>query len=283
MTGPAHRDFEPFELGENMEEDLGLFEAATHAVRFDVGPLTIRHVLAATARGAAVAAVADGLAARLSATRADAATDAADAILAAAARFGDAVVVASAALPEATIAALVAPRSDTAAVPVVLVPDAPAGGVAALDVLVLPLFADAAPTRRACVWACGLAAAAAPRGVVHAVELASPATRRAARRLRPGPSAAGHGPGEAAVGRVVAGGLGSIVAGLQRHATRHGTTVDVTFRGGRPVADVLAVVRGLGRLATVVLGRDDAATGQPLATDLAVDLVRSRAAVLIVV
>lgn len=282
MTGPAHRDFEPFELGENMEEDLGLFEAATHALRFDVGPLTIRHVLAVTAGGAPVAAVADGLAARLSATRTDAA-EAADALLAAAARLGDAVVVASAALPEATIAALVAPRTDTAAVPVVLVPDAPAGGAAALDVLVLPLFADAAPARRACVWACGLAAAAAPRGFVHAVELASPTTRRAARRLRPGPARAVDGPGEAAVGRVVTGGLGGIVAGLQRHATRHGTTVDVTFRGGRPVADVLEVVRGLGRPATVVLGRDDAATGQPLATDLAVDLVRARAAVILVV
>jgi len=280
MTQPMHRDFEPFELGDNMEEDLGLFEAATHARRFDVAPLVVRHVLAVSGGAApGVMPAARGLATRLSATLVeDTTADSADAMLAAAARLGAAVVVASAALPESVVAGLVAPQPADPAVPIVLVPEAPSFAAAALDTLVLPLFTDAPATRRACEWACGLAAAAGPQGVIHALELASTDTRRAARRSRRGAAA----PGDATVGRTVAGGLGSIIAGLQRDATRHGFAVEVTFRGGRPGAELLAVVRGLGRPATAVLGRDDAPAVQSPAAQLALDLVRSRAAVTLV-
>jgi len=282
MTAGWHRDYEPFELAENMEEDLGLFEAATHARRFDVVPPVVHTVLAAAAAGQAAAAFAEGLALRLRATVVeDLAAGTAAAVKAAAGRVtAGVVVVPAAAGPELLGELLAGVDGGGPAVAIVAGEPEPA----TLDAVLVPLFSDEPAARRSVSWASTLAAAAGPNGLVHAVELSTPATRREARELAGG-RAGGEEVHEAIVGRAVAGHLGGLVAALQRQGLAGGYLVEVGFRPGWPRREILAALASLARPATVILGRDGlpAVRSQGLASRLALELVAAGAGAVLVV
>jgi hypothetical protein len=283
MTAGWHRDYEPFELAENMEEDLGLFEAATQARKFAIQPPEVHTVLAAGAAGRTVAAFAAGLAGRLGATVVeDRAAGTAAAVKAAAARVtAGAIVVPAAAAPD-LLGELLAGVDDGAGPTVAIVAGEPA--LTTLDAVLLPLFSDEPAARRSVSWACTLAAAAGTAGLVHAVELSTPATRQEARALAGG-RAGGEEVQEATVGRAVAGHLGGLVAALQRHGLAGGYTVEVGFRAGWPRREILAALDALARPATVILGRDGlpAVRSQGLASRLALELVAAGAGAVLVV
>jgi hypothetical protein len=281
MKPAWHRDYEPFELAENMEEDLGLFEAATHARRFTLAAPEIGTLLAATAGDGGTASAAAVLAARLGRARVEETTAvAADAILDAAIRAAAGIVVVPARLPADTLAGLVAGRRDESpAVAIVATAES-----AAFDAALVPLFADEPAARRGVSWACTLAAAAGGSGLVAAVELATPATRREAREL----GATGQEPDElraATIGRAVSGKLGSLIAAIQRHGLAHGYAVEAGFRPGWPRREILTVLESLRRPTTVILGREGlpAAQGRGPAARLALELVAAGAGAVLVV
>jgi len=282
MTAGWHRDYEPFELAENMEEDLGLFEAATHARRFDVVPPVVHTVLAAAVAGRAAAAFAEPLALRLRATVVeDLAAGTAAAVKAAAARVRAGVVVVPAAAGPELLGELLAGADDGGpAVAIVAGEPEPT----TLDRVLLPLFADEPAARRSVSWASTLAAAAGPNGLVQAVELSTPATRREARELAGG-RAGGEEVQEAIVGRAVAGHLGGLVAALQRHGLAGGYPVEVGFRPGWPRREILAALDALAQPAIVILGRDGlpAVRSQGQASRLALELVAAGAGAVLVV
>jgi hypothetical protein len=281
MKSGWHRDYEPFELAENMEEDLGLFEAATHAQRVTVEPVAIRTVLAATADCTQCLDFARTAAQRLSA---DVVTDTvattSSAILTAASRSNAGLIVVPGTIGSDVLADLVA--GDGSHVPPAMA-IVSRSGAAALDTMLLPLFEDAPAARVGLSWSCSLAAASS-RGLVSVVELSTPATRQEARRLA-GDIQNAEEVRKATVGRAVSARLGSLVAALQRHATAKGYTVEVSFRPGWPRREMLSALESLARPATVVLGRDGlpAAQGRGPAFRLALELVEERAEAVLIV
>lgn len=282
MKSGWHRDYEPFELAENMEEDLGLFEAATHAHRVSLEPVHVGTVLAATASGAECLDFAQAAARRLSADLVtDATSTMASALLASAARSNAGLVVVAAGIGSEILAGLVT-GDGMHTPPAVAVVSGQAA--TALDAMLLPLFEDKPAARTGLAWACTLAAAAGSRGLVAAVELSTPATRQQARRLA-GDTANPEEVRQATIGRAVSAPLGSLVAALQRHALSKAYTVDVSFRPGWPRREILSALKALARPATVILGRD----GLPLtqghgpAFRLALELVEERAEAVLIV
>jgi hypothetical protein len=282
MKSRWHRDYEPFELAENMEEDLGRFEAATHVRHFEIEPPVVRNVLAATAAGGECLEFAKAAANRFAAevvTESSATTAAA--ILASGARCGAGLIVVSGAVGSEVLAGLVTGDGmhDPPALAVVS-----RSGPAALDSLVVPLFEDKPAARLGLAWACSLAASAGPRGLVSAVELSTPATRQEARRLA-GNTSSPEEVRQATVGRTVSSHLGSLVAALQRNALSKGYAVDVSFRPGWPRREILSVLSSLAHPATVILGRDGlpATQGHGPAFRLALELVEERAEAVLIV
>lgn len=318
MKPPSHRDYEPFELADNMEEDLGLFEAATHAPRVRLEQPRVGTVLvvapaaagespqatpaaageppqATRAAGGSPRAVeacrglGHAVAARLGATvmedMGDAARSAEDLRQAVDRTGAGLVVTAIELLGDAAALALLA--IDT--VPVLCLGRhrrrgrrRPAPPDVMLDTILLPLLADTPPAHRATAWACRLAAAAGAAGQLRAIELADPQARATARG-RAGDTSGG---GDAVVGRVVSGRLGGLVAAIQRESTAHGFTAEVEFRSGSPVTALRAVADTMRRPPLVVLGREAlAATGperRGSAMRLAVDLLAGPIAAVLV-
>jgi hypothetical protein len=285
MKPPPHHDFEPFELAENLEEDLGLFEAATHAPRITLEEPAPRAVLAITGWAGptlpaetaihACRGFARTVAGRLSAALfEEAGTRSAEEIEAAARGVGAGLVVVSAEAPFAgMLEQLSAQLAGTRSLAVL------GGGRRArgrrlepeslLESVVLPLFADGPAARRAAGWACGLVSEG---GRLVALELGSQATRGAARGADRGAKGSSAVP-DASVGRAVSARVGSLVAALQRRGSEEGFTVEVGFRAGPPVDEILALATIAARPATVVLGHAGGASDDA-AVRLALRLVR---------
>jgi len=282
---PSHRDYEPFELADNMEEDLGLFEAATHAPRVRLERPQVGSVLVVAPAGGSPRAVeacrslGHAVAARLGATVMEdmEETRSSEELRQAVDRTGAGLVVTAIELLGA-VAATAVLAADT--VPVLCLGrhrrrgrGRPAAPDETLEAIVLPLLADTPPARRATAWACHLAAAAGAAGRLRAVELADPRARAAARSR----AGAGAGLDDAVVGRVVSGRLGGIVAAVQREAAAHGFAAEVEFRGGAPATALRAVADGMPRPPLVVLGREAAgasdAADPGAAIRLAIDLL----------
>ncbi len=282
MNTGWHRDFEPFELAENMEEDLGLFEAATHAQRLDTKPPEVHTVLAVTTAGDEPLAFATVAAERLSAKLVEeSGATTAEAIVAAAASVTASLVVVPATVGDDFLTGLIELTGEAGGPSVAIVAD---GAPAALDAMILPLFDDEPAARASLAWACALAKAAGSQGLVSAVELSTPATRQEARDLL-GEKSEPEELRDATVGRAVSGRLGSLVAALQRHSLAHGYAVEVGFRPGSPRREIIAALAAVGRPATVLLGRDrlPAARGQGSAPRLALELLAARAGAVFVV
>ncbi len=282
MKSGWRRDYEPFELAENMEEDLGLFEAATHAHGMDLQPIHVGNVLAATAFGAECLDFARVAAGRLSVGLVnDATSKTASSILSSAMRSDAGLVVVPGGIGSDVLSALVDGDGMHASLAIAVVSGK---GSTALDAMLLPLFDDEPAARTGLAWACTLAAAAGPQGLVAAVELSSPTTRQQARRL----AGDAHDPEEvrrASVGRAVSARLGSLVAALQKHALSRGYAVRVSFHPGWPRREILNALTSLARSATVILGRDGlpAAQGHGPAFRLALELVEERAEAVLIV
>jgi hypothetical protein len=268
MTDQPHRGYEPFELGENMDEDLGLFEAATHAPRIVIEPLRVGTVLVAggPATGTAAAAACTGLA-RAVVERVGGAgvvetegTSVAVLLDDIGRTRADLLVTSAEILPDDVCAELFA----AASIPVLCNGrdrrrrrGRPADAAARLDTILLPLFADTPAARRGLAWACGLAAAAGRRGDVHV--LTSPAAR-------------------------IAADVGRLLAAIQRDATARGFRVETMFQTGTPRAEILGATAALRRLPLVVLPQDAAlvAGGATDTARLAIDLLRGSAGAVLV-
>jgi hypothetical protein len=267
MTDQPHRGYEPFELGENMDEDLGLFEAATHAPRVVIEPPRVGVVLVAggAARGATAASMelARAVAERLGGARVVETQGATAAALVVDVQrdAADCIVTSTEVLAEEICADLLA----TAPVPVFCAGrdrrrrrGRPAAAAGHLDTILLPLFADTPATRRGLAWAAGLATAAGRRGDVHV--LTSPAARTAAA-------------------------VGGLLAAIQRKATAEGFRVETMFHAGPPQREILGASAATRRPPLVILPRDGGA-GDGRTTDmarLAIELLRGTAGVVLVV
>lgn len=260
MTDQPHRGYEPFELGENMDEDLGLFEAATHAPRLVIEPPRIGVVLVAAGEPATAAAEAcRGLAwavserlaaARVVETEERQAAPLVDEIVKTAA---DLVVTSAEVLPEDVCADLLA----TAPVPVLSSgrdrrrrQGRPAAASGRLETILVPLFADTPAARRGVAWAVSLAAAAGRRGDVHV--LTSPAVR-------------------------IAAAVGGLLAAIQREATARGFRVETMFQAGRQQAEILGATAALRRQPLVILPRDGGVGAAADTARLASELLRGTA------
>jgi hypothetical protein len=268
MTDQPHRGYEPFELGENMDEDMGLFEAATHAPRLVIEPPRVGVVLVAGGAPASAAAeTCRGLARVVSARLAGASLvetgeQTAAPLLSEIARTGaDLVVTSAEVLPEDVWADLLA----TAPVPVLSSGrdrqrrrGRPAPAASRLDTILLPLFADTPAVRRGLAWTASLATAAGRRADVHV--LTSPAVR-------------------------IAADVGGLLAAIQREATARGFHVDTVFQSGSQLGDILGATAALRRPPLVILPRDGG-VGGAAATDmvrLAIELLRGMAGGVLVV
>lgn len=281
MKPPVHRDYEPFELAEHMEEDLGLFEAATHAPRARLEPPRVGTVLVAAPAHAgspraveACRSLGHAIASRLGATvmadtlvedMAKRGLSSADDVRQAVERTAAGLVVTAVELLGDEVSGMLLAKGPG---PVLCLGrqrrrrrsqrrPRDRGPHGMLDAPLVPLVDDTAASRRATAWACRLAAAAGAAGRLQAIELAGPPARAAARG-RPGNEGS---VGDAVVGRIVSSRLGAIVAALQREATAHGFAAEVEFRVGSPAAVVLAVAAGMPEPPLIVIGRDEAAAG----------------------
>jgi hypothetical protein len=266
MTDQPHRGYEPFELGENMDEDIGLFEAATHAPRLVIEPPRIGVVLVAAGEPATAAAeTCRGLARVVSARLAGASLvetgeQTAAPLLGKIAQTGaDLVVTSAEVLPEDVWADLLA----TAPVPVLSSGrdrqrrrGRPAPAASRLDTIVLPLFADTPAVRRGLAWAASLATVPGRRTNVHV--LTSPTVR-------------------------IAADVGGLLAAIQREATARGFRVETMFHAGPQQREMLAVTAALRRPPLVILPRDGGVGAAADAARLASELLRGKAGGVLVV
>jgi hypothetical protein len=268
MTDQPHRGYEPFELGENMDEDLGLFEAATHAPRIVIEPPRVGTVLVAGggAAGTAAHAACTGLA-RAVVERVGGGvvvetegTSVAGLLEDIQRTSADMLVTSAEILPEDVCADLFV----AASIPVLCSGrerrrrrGRPTDAAGRLDTILLPLFADTPAARRGLAWASGFAATAGRRGDVHV--LTSPAAR-------------------------IAADVGGLLAAIQRDATARGFHVETMFQAGSPRAEILGATAALRRLPLVVVPRDlgPVAGGATDTARLAIDLMRGGAGAVLV-
>lgn len=293
MKPPSHRDYEPFELATNMEEDLGLFEAATHAPRVRLEEPRVGTVLVAAPADAgspraveACRSLGHAIAARLGAAvmedtviedMAKRRVSSAEDLRQAVERTGAGLVVTAVELLGDEISGRLLAEGPGPVLCLGRHRRRPPPGRARdrarhgmLDAPLLPLIDDTPASRRATAWACRLAAAAGTAGRLRAIELAGPRARAAAR----GRTGDQGDVGDAVVGRIVSGRLGAVVAALQRDASARGFTAEVEFRVGGPAAVLRAVADTMPEPPLIVIGRDQAErAGRDAAANLAVVLL----------
>lgn len=259
----VHREYEPFELPENMEEDLGLFEAATRARHVELVLPELRRVLLApdgSNQDATARAAARLLAGRLRAEvlEREGLASAAE-ICAAAAEIDAGLVVVPAPFGEdinllktRSLGSVVDTLLLELAVPVLCVRQ-PLGEEQLASLLrrvLVPVCEDNEDALRALAWGCRLAA---PENGIVLLQLADQAAALEARQLR---DRAEELPAmrRATLERVITARLGSLVAAAQRWGGELGFAVHVEFRAGAAVAEVAAWQARHGA-ALIVTGR----------------------------
>jgi hypothetical protein len=298
MTG-THRDYEPFEMAENMEEDLGLFEAAMRSRRIELDRTPLAQLLVVSDGGELSGAVRDFgrvLAGRLSATHTEfqapgPGTASASDIPTYAEQVGAGLIVLPVPCGESlselqsqslgTTAELLLHGCPTPQLCIrgALPPDTAEAGDAAdaaLQDLLVVLARDDAASVAALAWALRLAPDHARLTLLELADAESLATAEQLQHDREEePSVR-----EAIVGRAVASRLGSLIAVAQRRALAQGVILHTEFRLGQAVEEILAVAERLSAgLLIVARPEDRTSAGFHLVQDL---LLATRRPVLVV-
>lgn len=286
---PSHRDYEPFEMAENMEEDLGLFEAATQARRLelDLGPVAkILRVTDGSNQDATALRLGHQLARHLSATVTESAAHGSSLEILAAAKSEEADLVIVPVpcgedisnLQSQSLGSVTDGLLQSSPVPLLCVRD-PLPDVAIPQVfnsILVAVARDDRPSEDAVAWALRLAGKS---GRVVLLELADRGSLEEAQLLLQGRQE-DRSVQDAVIGRAVASRLGSLIGAVQRHANRLSLSVQVEFRLGNPVREILAAAETLPH-GIIILARaaDHTSAGYHLAEDL---LLATRRTVLVI-
>jgi nucleotide-binding universal stress UspA family protein len=285
----SHRDYEPFELAENMEEDLGLFEAAALSRQMELDLGTVASILCVadgSHQDATVRQLGNQLAARLSAAVSEfAARGAADEIIAEAKNVDADIIVLPvpcgedlARLQSRSLGSVADALLQSSHIPLLCVRDPLADAAVPLvfNSLLVPLSRADRPSMTAIAWALRLAG---QKGSIVLLEWADQGALADAQSLMQGRQE-GRSVQQAVIGRAVASRLGSLIGAVQRHAASQFLNVRVEFRAGNPVQETLALAESLGP-ALIIAARpaDHVSAGYHFVEDL---LLSTRRPVLIV-
>lgn len=259
----SHRDYEPFEMAENMEEDLGMFEAATHARHVDLRQPSVESVLVVldgSNQDATAGLLGQQIASRFSSrVEVRPGLAAADQIRLAAQETGAKLIVLPVPFGEdidllksQSLGSVADSLLQESPAPLLCVrePLSEDAVGALLDHLLLPVTLDDTETERALSWACCLAGKA---GRLLLLELPD---RKAVEETREGVGATAEisSVQQAAVERAMSARLGALVSAAQRCSTENGFAVRAEFRAGTPLAEIQAMAASLGE-PLIVLSR----------------------------
>ncbi len=252
-----HNDFEPFELGENMQEDLGMFEAATHARRLQLEQNPVGHVMVVVDEGPLAPAVRElgqTVARRLDASVSEHAVaseqvhEAASGIREAAEKSGAGLIVISfpCGVPldtggDESLGEVADHLLQSVTLPLLCVrnPPEPSGISQTLDCLQVAAIRDDDSTRCAISWAFRLADS---QTQIHLVELADRTAIEEAQRLLQAREEIASVQ-KAAIERAITSRMGSLVGMAQREASEKNIELQVSFHLGTPALEVLVEMK----------------------------------------
>ncbi len=276
-------------MAENMEEDLGLFEAATHSRNLELKAVPIGSLLVVadgSNQDLTSRAIGQSIARRFSATmheRSD--LKSAAAIQDAAAQLSADLIVVPAPFGEdiqllhsQSLGSVVDALLHESSIPLLCVrePLSELQIQTLMKSILVPVSKDNDTSEQALSWACSFPDAA---GTLVLLELADQAAISEAQQLVQGKSEP-ESVRQAAVGRAMTARLGALVAATQRRASEHGFAVQVEFRMGKPIQEILAWTTS-PELALIVIARhsDRTSAAFHLAADL---LLASKGPVLLI-
>ncbi|MBX3418320.1 MAG: universal stress protein [Pirellulaceae bacterium] len=278
-----HYDFEPFELAENMQEDLGMFEAATHSRRLQLEQGPVSQVLLVVDDGpltTTVRELGNHLARRLNASAvehsvADAQRPKATESISRVAEDAPAGLIVMGvpcgapqdAIAQHSLGTIVDQLLQSSKCPLLCVKQ-PLGSnliSSALDLIQVAIARDDQPSMSAISWAFRLTD---QRTKINLIELADRTSIEDAQQLL-GASEEIPSVQEAVIGRAVTSRLGSLVSLAQREASARKLKLHVDFRLGVPVREVLEVMQN-SPLGLMIIPRpaDHASPGYHLAVDV---------------
>lgn len=284
-----HRDYEPFEMGENMEEDLGMFEAALGAgkVKLDFSPISsVLSIMDGSQQEPTCRQLAQLISERLGAkyVEQEAGTSREQLV-----RVCDALQSGLIVLPVPygedigtlsgqSLGSIADSLLQTCTAPILCVRDpidAP-NSAQTFERILGVLMREDETSASALSWAFRLAD---PRGRIHLLELADRSSLLNARQLLQGKDESGTIE-EATIGRAVTSRLGGLIGAAQHYALGKGLPLHVDFRLGNPVKETLAMAQHLDSgLIIVARSADHTASGFHFAQDL---LLATRKCVLVV-
>jgi nucleotide-binding universal stress UspA family protein len=284
-----HRDYEPFEMGENMEEDLGMFEAAMTATRVDLDFSPIASVLMILDGGileATCRAIGSEVAKRLSATSREMTMPrSAQEIVRTCneSKMGLMVLPVpggedSGQLSCQSLGTLAASLLQTCETPILCVrgPLVESAIPSFFDKILTALMRDDHCSAGSIAWAFRLAS---PRTRIHILELADRSSLLEARRLLQGKDESASIE-EATINRAVTSRLGGLIGAAQQHAHTKGVHTHVEFRLGNPVKETLSMADSFhAGLIIVSRPKDHTSTGFHFVQDV---LLATRKCVLVV-
>lgn len=255
----SHRDYEPFEMAENMEEDLGLFEAAVRSthVDLDFSPCgKVVWIVDDSPIQSTVQIFATSMAKRLSVQGIHRA--AADSIVGSTTELQNAGLIVSpiplgrdaqnAASTSLGAGADELLRSSPAPVLFVRQPMNSDAVEASVDTLLAVVWRHDPEAEQEIAWAFRLA-----RSQIVLLELVDSVALQEATKLLQGRQEDPEVE-RAVVARAVDSQLGSIVAAAQKHSRDRGVSLHVEFRLGPPVQEILDVIRAFS-CGMVILSR----------------------------
>lgn len=285
----SHRDYEPFELAENMEEDLGMFEAATRGrtVTLDLTkPRSILRVIDASNQDPTTQLVARELESRLSVTvhEFQNTTRGSDILEAAKVKAADLIVLPVpcgediTSLQSQSLGSVSDWLLQSSHIPLLCIRD-PLDQASVSQLFESILLALAQADRASIAAASWALKLMGDRGNMVLLEWADSRSMAQAKELQ-GDRKEDRSVQEAIVGRAVASRLGSLIGAIQRQGKSQRLRLRAEFRTGNPVKETLLELEKIGQGLVVVARPDDhTSLGYHVAEDL---LLATRRAVLIV-
>lgn len=268
----THRDYEPFEMAENMEEDLGMFEAAMRSGPVELDSTAVGKVLCLAGNSqlqSTVSELAQAVCRRVGTQVVQGNTE--EFLAGVPANLGDIglIVAPSPLVMESPGAKGLGQGVDAllmdSPVPILFVREAMTAGAIenALDTVMVAISRHDAGAEQALSWVFRLAA-----NQVILLEWVDRHAIDEAKRLL-GDREENQSVQQAMIGRAVSSELGSLVAVSQRHAKDKGIAVHVEFRMGNPLAETLDASHAFA-CGMIVLARskDHTSAAYHLASDL---------------
>jgi hypothetical protein len=273
-----HRDYEPFEMGENMEADLGLFEAAVKPTKVQLDFAAIANiivVLDGSNQEATCRQMGNEISGQLSSTRHTIEKEiSADHILQLAHDQSSGLIVLPVPCGEdigklrsQSLGSITDTLLQTSEIPLFCVRDPlePSHLAAVFEQILVTLSRQDHCSASALGWAFRLAS---PRTRINILELADRTSIQEAHRLLQGKGESSSIE-EAAIGRAVTSRLGGLIGAAQNRAQSVGLPLHVDFRLGNPTKETLEMAETIkSELIIVARPEDHTAAGYHLAEDI---------------